>query len=149
MKARCGFTAVVTGFVLLVASCSSQPLASERFTYPPMQDADAFITIPAGAEEGTLVVEVPADTGLYLTYEHLIIQGKGVVELAFGDVTGGVNEGRLTGVEGAAFYTASDAGTFTVTASRGNGGDRAEPLVVEVLVRACNTMLVSGGTCAP
>lgn len=149
MKLRALATAVLLGTVAPLVSCASPPLGDDSFAYPAAQDADAFITIPAGAETGTLTVEMPPGVGVYLTRQHLIVEGKGAIELTFGDAAGGVQAGALVGVDGAAFYTAAEPGTFQVTARRGNGGDRAGPLVVEIVVRECNSMVAAAGTCKP
>ena len=150
MRVRAMTSAVLLVAAALLAGCGAAgDLGGDNLTYAQGSDVDAFVTIPAGGESGSLVVEVPANTGVYLTGQYLLVQGKGQVNFSYGDFTGGLSRGSISGDTTAAFYTNENPGTFTIVGARGNGGDRSEPLVVEFLVYACDSMVANGGTCQP
>jgi hypothetical protein len=136
--------------VLVITGCSDAGAQEESFAYRA-GDVDAFITIPAGKDTSALVVEMPAGKGVYLSGEYLLVQGGGRVDFSFPEdgISGGVLRGSIKGAKAEAFYTPEEDGSFKMVVARGNGGDRNEPLVVEVLLRDCDTMLKNNGKCKP
>lgn len=149
MRVKIIALAVTLGTLTLLSACSATGgSGDEAFTYRS-GDVDVFLTIPAGQETGSLEVEMPEGSGVYLSGEYLLVQGKGRVDVSYPSTDGGAVKGSITGAKAVAFYTPEESGTFTIAASRGNGGDRAEPLVIEFLVRECPSMLQSNGQCTP